>query len=1236
MAAGISSSRVPFYMLFSFGDRKDFVLMLLGTVGALGNGATFPLMTILLGSTVNSFGSNSDTKLLLREVAQLALKFTYLAVGAGVASFLQVTCWMVTGERQSARIRSLYLKTVLRQEISFFDNEINTGEVIERMSSDTFLIQDAIGEKVGKFIQLAATFCGGFIIAFIKGWLLTLVLLSAVPLIAFSNSVSGIVIGRQVSYRQLAYSEAASVVDQTIGSIRTVASFTGERKAITMYSRALQNAYKAGAKEGLASGLSTGINKAVLFCSYSLAIWYGGKMISTKEYTGGDIVNVIFATFTGASSLGYTSPCLYAFAAGQAAAFKMFEAIKRIPDIDAYDPKGTKMIDIRGDIELRDVCFAYPSRPDDQIFNGFSLSVSNGETVALVGQSGSGKSTVISLIERFYDPVAGEVLIDGINLKHFQLKWIRAKIGLVSQEPVLFTSSIRDNITYGKDDPTDEEIRAAVELANAAKLVDSLPQGLNTLVGQKGIQLSGGQKQRVAIARAILKDPRILLLDEATSALDAESERIVQEALDRIMLNRTTVVVAHRLSTVKNADMIAVLEQGKIVEKGSHSELQNDPNGAYSQLISLQQFNKDFHQNVDSQNSGKHSAERISSPQFENMGSARNGTGGHFSINLSDQALKYTNPDARRKPQLSNSILRLAPYQKPEIPMLLLGLASAVAYGLSVPIMAVLLSSAIKVFYEPKLELQRDSEFYALMFLVLAIGTGLTLPAMCYYLETTGHKMVNRIRLQCFEKIIHMEISWFDKQENSSGALGARLSTDAVCLKKMMGDALCIILQNVTTGIAGLMIAFVANWRLALIILLVMPLIGVNGYVQAKFIMGFSADAKKKYEEASQVASSALRSIRTVASFCAEEKVMKLYLQKCDTPLKLGIRQGLVSGTGFGLASLFIFATYAASFYAGARLVDAGKATFAEVFRVFFALTLTAIGISQAIGYSADLGKAQASAISVLDIIDQTPKIGPSDNFGKTLDNVKGEIEFCHVGFNYPSRPSVQIFQDLNLKIHAGQTVALVGESGSGKSTVISLLQRFYDPDSGYITLDGVEIHKLQLGWLRQQMGLVSQEPVLFNDSIRANIAYAKEGNATESEIIGAAELANAHNFISGLQQGYSAKVGECGVQLSGGQKQRVAIARAIMKCPKILLLDEATSALDAESERLVQEALERAMVGRTTIVVAHRLSTIRAADLIVVLKNGKMAEQGKHESLICIKDGIYASLVALQSSASC
>ncbi|GMY39401.1 ABC transporter B family member 11-like [Fagus crenata] len=1214
------TNTVPFRKLFSFADSTDVLLMILGTIGSIGNGVCMPLMTVLFGELTDSFGGNQNQNdHVVDVVSKVCIKFMYLAVGAAVAAFLQVACWIVTGERQAARIRNLYLKTILRQDVAFFDKETNTGEVVGRMSGDTVLIQDAMGEKVGKFVQLISTFVGGFVIAFIKGWLLTLVLLSSIPLLVASGAVMSIIISKLASNGQNAYAKAANVVEQTIGSIRTVASFTGEKQAITNYNKFLVKAYKAGIHEGLAAGFGLGTVMLVIFCSYSLAIWFGEKMILGRGYTGGEVLNVIIAVFTGSMSLGQASPCMSAFAAGQAAAFKMFETIERKPIIDAYDTKGRTLDDIHGDVELRDVYFSYPSRPDEQIFNGFSLSIPSGTTTALVGQSGSGKSTVISLIERFYDPHA-----------EFQLNWIRGKIGLVSQEPVLFASSIKENIAYGKDGATSEEIRAAAELANAAKFIDKLPQGLDTMVGEHGTQLSGGQKQRIAIARAILKDPRILLLDEATSALDAESERVVQEAMDRIMVDRTTVIVAHRLSTIRNADMIAVIHRGKMVEKGSHSELLKDPEGAYSQLIRLQEVNKESELSVDDQNkpeitveSFRQSSQRMSIQRSISRGSSGVGNSSHHSfsvsfglptgVNVPDIA--WEEPDTPSLPteQLPEVPLRRMAYlNKPEIPVLIIGAIAAIMNGVIFPIFGVLISGVIKTFYEPPKELKKDSEFLALIFLVLGLASFLVIPARSYFFAVVGCKLIQRIR-----------VLWFDEPEHSSGAIGARLSADAASVRALVGDALGQMVEIIAAVVAGLLIAFIASWQLALIILVLLPLIGINGFVQMM------------YEEASQVANDAVGSIRTVASFCAEEKVMQLYKRKCEGPMRTGIRQGMISGIGFGLSFFLLFSVYATSFYAGARLVKDGKTTFSDVFLVFFALIMAALGISQSSSFAPDSSKAKTAAGSIFSIIDRKSKIDPSEESGMKLDDVKGEIELHHVSFKYPSRPDIQIFRDLNLTIHSGKTIALVGESGSGKSTVISLLQRFYDPESGHITLDGTEIQKLQLKWLRQQMGLVSQEPILFNETIRANIAYGKEGDATEAEIIAASELANAHKFISSLQQGYDTMVGERGVQLSGGQKQRVAIARAMVKSPKILLLDEATSALDAESEKVVQDALVRIMVNRTTVVVAHRLSTIKNADLIAVVKNGVIVEKGKHEKLINIKDGFYASLVALHSSAS-
>ncbi|KAL5577121.1 hypothetical protein UlMin_018820 [Ulmus minor] len=1224
---GDKDQKISFYKLFLFADRLDVVLMIVGTVAAMANGASQPLMTLIFGQLVNSFGSTEPSQV-LDEVSKVALNFLYLAVGTGIVALLQVSCWMVTGERQATRIRGLYLKTILRQDIAFFDKETTTGEVIGRMSGDTILIQDAMGENVGKFLQLVSTYIAGFVVAFFRGWLLTLVLLSCIPVIVIALGVSMSLVTSMASRGQVAYAEAGNVVEQT------VASFTGEKRAIEKYNRKLVTAYKMMARQGMANGLGFGIVLLVVFGSYGLAVWYGAKLIIEKGYNGGQVINVILAVMVGGMSLGQASPSLSAFASGQAAAYKMFETIKRKPKINAYDTVGTVLEDLRGEIELKDVYFRYPARPDVQIFSGFSLVVPSGTTAALVGQSGSGKSTVISLIERFYDPDAGEVLIDGVDLKSLQLRWIREKIGLVSQEPVLFATTIRENIAYGKENATEEEINTAIELANAAKFVNEFPKGLDTLAGEHGTQLSGGQKQRIAIARAILKDPRILLLDEATSALDSESERIVQEALERVMVNRTTVVVAHRLTTIRNADIIAVVHQGKIVEKGTHTNLISNPEGAYSQLVRLQEGENETEY---SRATGKERNDTsfginqsiVRSELSMSQNSLNNLIHKTEERGESSTTNEVINPEKRQQVSLK----RLAYLNKPEVHLLLLGSIASSLHGLTFPIFGLMLASSITMFFENQSHLKKDSRFWALAFLGFGSIVLVAAPVQTFLFGIAGGKLVKRIRSLSFEKIVHQEISWFDDPANSSGTIGARLSSDASIVRTLVGDTLALTVQNIVAILAGLVIAFTANWILALIILAISPIMVVLGYLQTTFLKGFAGESKAMYEEASQVANDAVSSIRTIASFCAEKKVMDMYQKKCEAPMAQGIRLGVIRGGGFGFTFFTLYCMQALCFYIGAALIKNDKATFKEVFRVFFALTNSAMGISQTSAMAPDSNKARESAASIFKILDSKPKIDSSSEEGITLPTVTGDIEFEHVSFRYPTRPNVEIFRDLCLSIPSGKTVALVGESGSGKSTVISLIERFYDPLSGRITLDGIEIQNLRLSWLRQQIGLVSQEPILFNETIRDNIAYGKEVDVTEEEIIAATKAANAHNFISSLPRGYETSVGERGIQLSGGQKQRIAIARAIIKKPKILLLDEATSALDAESESVVQDALDRVMLDRTIVVVAHRLSTIKGADIIAVVKNGVIAEEGKHDALMKINDGAYASLVALQMS---
>ncbi|KAF8727439.1 hypothetical protein HU200_019047 [Digitaria exilis] len=1234
-------AKVPFHGLFMYADRTDAVLMLAGMVGALGNGMSMVVITVIFGQMVNAFGAATPGNILHR-VSKEALNFIYLAIGTGFASFVQVSCWTATGERQATRIRSLYLKSVLSQDMTFFDVETTTGQVVSSISADTTLIQGAIGEKIGRFLQLVTTFFGGFVLAFIKGWLLTLVMLSTIPPFVAAAGIVAKVLSKISNQGLASYSDAGDVVEQTIGSIRTVVSFNGEKKAIELYNNLIKKAYKGAVKAGAAHGFGMGLLALIYFSTFGLIIWYGSKLSLTKGYSGGDILNVMFAIMIGARSLGDATPCIASFEEGRVAAYRLFKTIKRRPEIDYEDSTGIVLEDIKGDVELKDVSFSYPGRPDQLIFNGFSLHVSCGTTMAIVGESGSGKSTVINLVERFYDPQVGEVLIDGMNIKSFRLDWIRGKIGLVNQEPLLFMTSIRENINYGKEDATFEEIKRAAELANAASFIENFPNGYDTTVGQRGAQLSGGQKQRIAIARAILKNPKILLLDEATSALDLESERIVQDALNRIMVGRTTLVVAHRLSTIRNAHCISVVSKGKLVEQGHHDELVKDPNGAYSQLIRMQETQQGNYRKSDARLSGsasKKSGSLRRSVSRSSGGSSRHSLSLPFGVPGPTELLEYTYADGARQNENTDGkapnkapMGRLISLNKPEAAVLLLGSIVAAIDGAIFPTLGLAMASAANIFYEPPDQQRKDSTFWASMCVVLGAIAMIAKLVNSFLFAIAGGKLIERIRALTFQSIVHQEVAWFDHPENSSGALNERLSTDALNVRRIVGDNLALLIQSTATLICGIVIAMVADWKLSLVILFVIPLVGLQGYAQVKFLQGFSQDAKTMYEEASQVATEAVGSIRTVASFCAEKRVMDKYNQKCQASRDQGIRTGIVGGLGFGFSYLMLYASSALCYYVGAKFVSQGKSTFGDVFKAYFALLLAMLGVSQTNAMASDSAKANDSATSIFSILDRKSQIDSSSEEGSTLANVKGDIDFKHVSFKYPSRPDVQIFTDFTLDIPSGKTVALVGQSGSGKSTVIALLERFYEPDSGAILLDKVEIGSLKISWLREQMGLVSQEPVLFSGTIRDNIAYGKHKEVTEEEIASAARAANAHEFISSMPQGYNTAVGERGAKLSGGQKQRIAIARAILKDPRILLLDEATSALDAESERVVQDALDRVMVGRTTIIVAHRISTIQGADMIAVLKDGVIVEKGRHETLIGVSGGAYASLVELRT----
>lgn len=1225
------SQKVPLIKLFKFADTYDYFLMFVGSIGACVHGASVPVFFIFFGKMINIIGlAYLFPAQASHKVAKYALDFVYLSVVILFSSWTEVACWMHSGERQAAKMRMAYLKAMLNQDISLFDTESSTGEVISAITSDIIVVQDAISEKVGNFMHYISRFVAGFIIGFLRVWQISLVTLSIVPLIALAGGVYAFVATGLIARVRKSYVKAGEIAEEVIANVRTVQAFAGEEKAVNSYKTALLKTYTYGRKAGLAKGLGLGTLHCVLFLSWALLVWFTSIVVHKNIANGGDSFTTMLNVVIAGLSLGQAAPDITAFIRAKTAAYPIFEMIERNTARTSSSKNGRKLDKVEGHIQFKDVSFSYPSRPDMMIFNKLYLNIPAGKIVALVGGSGSGKSTVISLIERFYEPLSGDILLDGINIKDLDLKWLRQQIGLVNQEPALFATSIKENILYGKDDATLEEITRAAKLSEALTFINNLPDRFDTQVGERGVQLSGGQKQRIAISRAIVKNPSILLLDEATSALDAESEKSVQEALDRVMVGRTTVVVAHRLSTVRNADIIAVVRTGKIVETGSHEELISRPNGAYTSLVQLQEVASLHRLPSRGPNLGRPLSIRNSRENSirysRELSRTTRSLGASFRSDKSGGIMAADGEESAESPKISSG--RLYSMVGPDWPYGVLGTLCAFVCGAQMPLFALGVTQALVSYYMDWSTTRQEVKKIAFLFCGGAVITVIVhaITHLCFGIM--GERLTLRVRERMFSAILRNEIGWFDDVNNTSSMLASRLETDATLLRTVVVDRSTILLQNLGLAITAFIIAFILNWRLTLVVMATYPLI-VSGHISEKlFMKGYGGDLSKAYLKANMLAGEAVSNIRTVAAFCSENKVLDLYSRELIEPSKRSFSRGQIAGILYGVSQFFIFSAYALALWYGAKLMGKELASFKSVMKSFMVLIVSALAMGEILAMAPDLLKGNQMVASVFEVLDRRTEI--LGDVGEEVTKVDGMIELKNVEFSYPSRPDVPIFKDFNLKVSTGRSMALVGQSGSGKSSVIALILRFYDPVSGKVIIDGKDIRKLNMKSLRKHLGLVQQEPALFATSIYENIVYGKEG-ASEGEVIEAAKFANAHSFISALPEGYSTKVGERGVQLSGGQKQRVAIARAVLKNPAILLLDEATSALDMESERVVQSALDRLMKNRTTIMVAHRLSTIKNADQISVLQDGKIVEQGTHSELLENRDGAYYKLINLQ-----
>ncbi|KAF9242528.1 P-loop containing nucleoside triphosphate hydrolase protein [Melanogaster broomeanus] len=1213
---------VAFTDLFRYSTRFEILIDAIGLIAAVAAGAAQPLMSLLFGNLTQDFVDFGDAQLTYYEelqtgnataiaAAQQALDaaaagfrrnaaadasyLVYMGVGLFVCTYAYMVIWVYTGEANSKRIREKYLQAILRQDIAYFDN-VGAGEVATRIQTDTHLVQQGMSEKVALAVNFIGAFFAGFLLAYVRNWRLALAMSSIVPCLAIAGGVMNNFVSKymQLSLKHIA--DSGTLAEEVISTVRTAHAFGTQTILSRLYDVHIAAARTVDMKATLFNGAGFGVFFFVIYASYGLAFQFGTTLINEGHATAGEVVNVFLAILIGAMSLAMVAPEMQAITNGRGAAAKLFATIERIPSIDSSSPDGLKPEKVEGEITLEDVEFSYPSRPDVPIVKTLNISFPAGKTAALVGASGSGKSTIIALIERFYDPLSGSVKLDGVDVRDLNIKWLRSQIGLVSQEPTLFATTIKGNVAHGLintpfEHLAEEEkfklIKEACIKANADGFISKLPQGYDTMVGERGFLLSGGQKQRVAIARAIVSDPPILLLDEATSALDTQSEGIVQDALDKAAAGRTTITIAHRLSTIKDADCIYVMGDGIVLEQGTHAK-----------LLGLDSIDVDAVE--------------------EGVPLSRKNTNHSVASELSQKKSQENQEVSDDEQGMFRMFVRIGALNREGLWRYVVGTMFAIVAGMVNPVFAIVYAQAINGFSATDPSVRRtDGDRNALWFFIIAIVSAISLGFSIYYFASAAAILTSKLRSLGFKSILKQDIEFFDQDQNSK-------------INGLAGVTLGAIIQAIATLIGGSVIGLIYAYKPALV--------GVvsPGYIRLRVVVLKDQQNKSAHESSAQLACEAVASIRTVASLTREEDCLNRYRTSLEEPLRISNKTTWWSNMLYAMSQAVPFYVIALVFWYGSTLVASFEITVTAFFVALMSTTFGAMQAGNAFSFVPDISAARGAAAAILKLIDAIPEIDAESTEGKTFSekHVEGQIQFDKVRFRYPTRPGVRVLRGLSIKVEPGTYVALVGASGCGKSTVIQLIERFYDPLAGQVLLDGQPINEFNIQEYRKHISLVSQEPTLYAGTIRFNIllgATKPESEVTQDEIEAACRNANILNFIQSLPNGFDTQVGGKGSQLSGGQKQRIAIARALLRNPKVLLLDEATSALDSNSEKVVQQALDQAAKGRTTIAVAHRLSTIQNADCIYFLKDGRVSEAGTHDELLSLR-GDYYQYVQLQA----